>query len=357
MIRLEKITKAFPGKNGAVTALEDIDLSIGQGEIFGIIGSSGAGKSTLVRLINLLERPTQGDVFVQGQRVTEFKGEQLRTLRRKIGMVFQHFNLLSARTVAANVAYPLQLAGQFDRAGIEARVAMLLGRVGLSDHAHKYPSQLSGGQKQRVGIARALASEPKVLLCDEATSALDPQTTGSVLELLQQINRELGVTIVLITHEMDIIRRACDKVAVLDQGHVVETGPVSEVFLHPRHPATLKLVREAEPDCGRLDNIAVDGLGGRILRLTLTGETARTPILSRIARQNIVDYQILAGRVGHIRDVPYAQFTVSLSGRDVAGAVAELRAGGVSVEVHGEEAVSAQATRSVPYFEEVRHVV
>ncbi|CAN7653521.1 ATP-binding cassette domain-containing protein [Pararhizobium sp. LjRoot238] len=321
------------------------------------MGSSGAGKSTLVRLINLLERPTRGDVFVEGQRVTDFKGEQLRALRRRIGMVFQHFNLLSARTAAANVAYPLKLAGNLNRAEIEARVVTLLGRVGLSDHAHKYPSQLSGGQKQRVGIARALASEPKILLCDEATSALDPQTTGSVLELLQQINRELGVTIVLITHEMDIIRRTCDRVSVLDHGHVVETGTVSDVFLHPRHPATLRLVREAEPDGGRLDGISVAELGGRVLRLTLTGETARTPILSRVARENIVDYQILAGRIGHIRNVPYAQFTVSLSGRDVAGAVAGLRAGGVSVEVHGEEADVVPA-RNVPHLvEEVRHVV
>ncbi|WP_439623261.1 methionine ABC transporter ATP-binding protein [Shinella sp.] len=335
MIRLEGITKSFAGKDGSVAALDGIDLTVAKGEIFGIIGSSGAGKSTLVRLINLLERPTSGEVFVGGARVTDAKGERLRELRRSIGMVFQHFNLLSARTVASNVAYPLELTGQYGKIEIAERVAALLARVGLTEHAHKYPRQLSGGQKQRVGIARALACEPQVLLCDEATSALDPQTTGSVLDLLRQINRELGVTIVLITHEMDVIRRTCDRVAVLDRGRVVEEGPVTDVFLHPRHPATLRLVREAEPDGGSLDAIAVSDLGGRTVRLTFTGPTAHKPMLGRIARENLIDYSILGGRIGHIRETPYAQFVVSLSGRDVAGAIAGLRASGVDVELQG----------------------
>ncbi|MCJ8052527.1 ATP-binding cassette domain-containing protein [Shinella curvata] len=350
MIRLEGITKSFAGKEGAVVALDGIDLTIAKGEIFGIIGSSGAGKSTLVRLINLLERPTGGEVFVAGERVTDAKGERLRDLRRSIGMVFQHFNLLSARTVAGNVAYPLELTGQYGRVEIAERVAALLARVGLSEHAKKYPRQLSGGQKQRVGIARALASEPQVLLCDEATSALDPQTTGAVLDLLRQINRDLGVTIVLITHEMDVIRRTCDRVAVLDRGRVVEEGPVTDVFLHPRHAATLRLVREAEPDGGSLDAVAASDLGGRAVRLTFTGAAAHQPILGRIACENLVDYAILAGRVGHIRETPYAQFTVSLSGRDVAGAIAGLRASGVDVEL--------QAGIPLPQLEErPRHVV
>ncbi len=335
MIRLEGITKSFAGKDGSVAALDGIDLTVAKGEIFGIIGSSGAGKSTLVRLINLLERPTGGEVFVAGERVTDAKGGRLRALRRSIGMIFQHFNLLSARTVAGNVAYPLELTGEFGKIEIAERVAALLARVGLTEHAHKYPRQLSGGQKQRVGIARALACEPQVLLCDEATSALDPQTTGSVLDLLRQINRELGVTIVLITHEMDVIRRTCDRVAVLDRGRVVEEGPVTDVFLHPRHPATLRLVREAEPDGGSLDAVAVSEPGGRTVRLTFTGPTAHKPILGRIARENVVDYSILGGRIGHIRETPYAQFVVSLSGRDVAGAIAGLRASGVDVELQG----------------------
>lgn len=333
MIRLERITKSFPGKEGAVAALDGVDLSVAKGEIFGVIGSSGAGKSTLVRLINLLERPSGGDVFVAGERVTDASGARLRALRRSIGMVFQHFNLLSARTVAGNVAYPLELTGDYGRIEITERVAALLARVGLTEHAQKYPRQLSGGQKQRVGIARALACEPSVLLCDEATSALDPQTTGAVLDLLRQINRDLGVTIVLITHEMDVIRRTCDRVAVLDRGRVVEEGPVTDVFLHPRHPATLRLVREAEPDGGSLD--AVADPGGRTVRLTFTGPAAHRPILGRIARENLVDYAILAGRIGHISETPYAQFIVSLSGRDVAGAIAGLEVSGVDVELQG----------------------
>jgi D-methionine transport system ATP-binding protein len=360
MIRLVDISKSFAGKDGPLTALDRIDLTVAKGEIFGIIGSSGAGKSTLVRLINLLERPTGGDVFVEGVRVTDATGERLRDLRRSIGMVFQHFNLLNARTVAANVAYPLQLTGDYGRDEIAGRVATLLARVGLSEHANKYPRQLSGGQKQRVGIARALACEPKVLLCDEATSALDPQTTGAVLDLLREINRDLGVTIVLITHEMDVIRRTCDRVAVLDRGVVVEQGAVSDVFLHPRHAATLKLVREAEPDGGLLDAVAAVDLGGRTVRLTFTGASAHKPILGRIARENVVDYSILAGRVGHIRDTPYAQFTVSLSGRDVAGAVAGLRASGVDVELPGEAfeaVVETLPSSSQRQFERPRHVV
>lgn len=357
MIRLEGITKSFAGKDGSVAALDGIDLSVAKGEIFGIIGSSGAGKSTLVRLINLLERPTRGEVFVAGERVTDARGQRLRELRRSIGMIFQHFNLLSARTVAGNVAYPLELTGQFGRIEIAERVAALLARVGLTEHAHKYPRQLSGGQKQRVGIARALACEPQVLLCDEATSALDPQTTGAVLDLLRQINRDLGVTIVLITHEMDVIRRTCDRVAVLDHGRVVEEGPVSDVFLHPRHPATLRLVREAEPDGGSLDAVAVSDLGGRTVRLTFTGPTAHKPILGRIARENIVDYSILAGRIGHIREAPYAQFIVSLSGRDVAGAIAGLRASGVDVELQAGVPVEELSAVPPQILERPRHVV
>jgi D-methionine transport system ATP-binding protein len=333
MIRLDNVSKSFAVNGGSVEALSGIDLVIGRGEIFGIIGSSGAGKSTLVRLINLLERPSAGDVFVDGSRITGFKGSELRAVRRKIGMVFQHFNLLNARTVAGNVAYPLELSGIHDRLEIGRRVARLLDRVGLTHHADKYPRQLSGGQKQRVGIARALASEPSVLLCDEATSALDPQTTVSVLDLLQEINRELGVTIVIITHEMDVIRHACDRVAVLDRGRIAETGTVADVFLRPTHPATLALVRQAEPD----QAVDVDNLpaarSGRLIRLTLLGDRSREPLLGRVAREHGVDFAILSGRVGHIRQTAYAQFTVLLTGRDIDGATAGLQSGGASVEV------------------------
>ena len=347
MIRLERISKSFVVKDGLARALSDIDLTINKGEIFGIIGSSGAGKSTLVRLINLLERPSGGDVFFDGERVTGYQGAQLRALRRKIGMVFQHFNLLSARTVAANVAYPLQLAGLHNKGEINRRVAVLLDRVGLTQHADKYPRPLSGGQKQRVGIARALASEPSVLLCDEATSALDPQTTISVLDLLQEINRDLGVTIVIITHEMDVIRRACDSVAVLDQGQMVETGAVADVFLHPQHQATLNLLRETEPDQAIDEQAASSIPAGRLLRLTLVGPAARQAILGRIARENSVDYAILSGRVGHIRQLPYAQLTIALSGRDVDGAIAGLRSGSVTVEELDASTQPAAASSAV----------
>ena len=316
----------------AITALHPLDLAIGAGEVFGIIGHSGAGKSTLIRLINRLEEPSGGRVLIDGQDATALDAEGLRALRRRIGMIFQHFNLLSARTVAGNVAFPLELAG-VPKARIDARVAELLRTVGLEAHAAKYPAQLSGGQKQRVGIARALATEPKILLCDEATSALDPQTTASVLALLARINRELGLTIVLITHEMDVIRRVCDRVAVLDAGRLVESGPVSQVFLHPQHPTTRRFVSESEHvDEGELhrDFAAV---GGRIVRLTFLGDGTYEPLLGRIARQTGVDYNILSGRIDRIKDTPYGQLTVALVGGDQNAA----QAGFVDAGVHVEE--------------------
>ncbi|MGO4337149.1 methionine ABC transporter ATP-binding protein [Labrys sp. KB_33_2] len=343
MIRLTGISKHYGVAGRAVPALDGIDLEVHAGEILGIIGSSGAGKSTLVRLINLLERPTSGEIFIGERRTTALAGRDLRDLRRRIGMVFQHFNLLNARTVAANVAFPLQLAGGFDRKAIKARVDALLERVGLAAHADKYPRQLSGGQKQRVGIARALACSPQILLCDEATSALDPQTTRSVLDLLQEINRELGLTIVLITHEMDVIRQSCDRVAVIDAGRIVEEGPVSRVFLHPSHPATLRLVREAEHDGGDTDPGLTGGSTGPLFRLTFLGETAHRPILGRIAAETGVDYAILGGRVGRIRQTPYAQLTVALVGGNSAAAIGRLTAAGVDVERLNGEGVEASA--------------
>lgn len=247
-------------------------------------------------------------------------------------MIFQHFALLSSRTVAANVAYPLRLAGT-PRREAARRVAELLERVGLSDEATKYPAQLSGGQQQRVGVARALATGPGILLCDEATSALDPETTEQVLALLSELNRELALTLVLITHEMDVIRRVCDRVAVLERGRVVEAGPVAEVFLHPRHPVTRSLVRQAEPlDAAPLD---AEGAAGPVLRLTFQGEATYLPILGRIARETGVDYSILSGRIARIREAPYGQLTVALVGGDVAAARRGLEQAGVRVEAVG----------------------
>jgi D-methionine transport system ATP-binding protein len=239
MIRLVDVEKRFAGTGGA--ALAGVSLDVVRGEVFGVIGQSGAGKSTLIRLINALERPSAGRVEVDGIDVASLAPAALRVLRRRIGMIFQNFGLLSSRTVAANVAFPLKLA-DVPRAERDAKVAALLDRVGLTDHAGKYPAQLSGGQKQRVGIARALATSPDILLCDEATSALDPETTRQVLALLRDLNRDLGLTIVLITHEMEVVRTACDRVAVLERGQVVETGTVSDIFAAPNHPATRRML-------------------------------------------------------------------------------------------------------------------
>ncbi|WP_295846298.1 methionine ABC transporter ATP-binding protein [uncultured Xanthomonas sp.] len=331
MIQFERLHKSYSVAGQPVVALHPLDLRIEAGEVFGIIGHSGAGKSTLIRLINRLEEPSGGRLIIDGEDVTALDRAGLRTLRQRVGMIFQHFNLLSSRTVAGNVAFPLELAGT-PRAEIDARVAELLERVGLAAHAGKYPAQLSGGQKQRVGIARALATRPRILLCDEATSALDPQTTASVLALLAQINRELGLTIVLITHEMEVIRRVCDRVAVLDAGHLVESGPVTEVFLHPQHPTTKRFVSEAEHvDEAELyrDFTAVDG---RILRLTFLGTDTYAPLLGRIARATTVDYNILSGRIDRIKDTPYGQLTVALVGGDMDAAQAAFVAAGVHVQ-------------------------
>jgi len=331
VIAFQNLQKSYAVDGRAVTALHPLDLQIRAGEVFGIIGHSGAGKSTLIRLINRLEEPSGGRVLIDGQDATALDADGLRALRRRIGMIFQHFNLLSARTVAGNVAFPLELAGT-PRAEIDARVAELLRTVGLQEHASKYPAQLSGGQKQRVGIARALATRPQILLCDEATSALDPQTTASVLSLLGKINRELGLTIVLITHEMDVIRRVCDRVAVLDAGHLVEMGPVTEVFLHPQHATTRRFVSESEHVDEGEQQQSYAAVGGRIMRLTFIGEGTYEPLLGRIARDTGVDYNILSGRIDRIKDTPYGQLTVALVGGDQGAAQAAFVAAGVHVE-------------------------
>jgi len=330
VIRFEAASKSYTVAGALVPALQPVDLAINQGEVFGIIGHSGAGKSTLLRMINLLERPTAGKVWIEGRDVTHAEGAELRRLRAGIGMIFQHFNLLSSKTVADNVAFPLRLHGDLSEADIAARVDELLKLVGLEAHARKYPAQLSGGQKQRVGIARALASKPTILLCDEATSALDPQTTAAVLELLADINRRLGLTIVLITHEMDVIRRVCDRVAVLDAGNVVEMGTVADVFLHPQHPTTRRFVAEADHREGRGPEYA--GVPGKLFRLSFRGEATYSPLLSRVVRDTGVEYNLLSGRVDRIKDVPYGQLTLAMHGDRLDEALAQIRAAGVDIE-------------------------
>ena len=241
MIVLRNVSKVFNASSGPVTAVEDVSFQVEQGQIYGIIGYSGAGKSTLIRLLNGLEKPTSGSVTIAGQCITDATGEQLRRARLKISMMFQHFNLLWSRTVSENIAFPLQIAGA-SKAVIKQRVQELIGLVGLTGKEDTYPAQLSGGQKQRVGIARALANNPDVLLCDEATSALDPQTTDQILDLLLDINRRFNLTIVLITHDMRVIRQLCDHVTVMDHGKVVESGQVLDVFLQPQHAVTRSLL-------------------------------------------------------------------------------------------------------------------
>jgi D-methionine transport system ATP-binding protein len=334
VITFEDVSKTYAGPGGQAgdrAALAGVSLSVAPGEVFGVIGASGAGKSTLIRLINGLETPSGGKVIVDGDDVAALGVEGLRSLRRRVGMIFQHFNLLSSKTVAGNVAFPLKLAGRPD-AEVKARTAELLARVGLSDFAGKYPAQLSGGQKQRVGIARALATGPKVLLCDEATSALDPETTEQILELVSGLNRELGLTIVLITHEMDVVRRVCDRVAVLEAGKVVETGLVEQVFLHPASATARRFVMEADGVPGE-SGAAVDG---RVVRLTFRGEATYRPILGAVARETGVDYSILGGRIHRLRETPYGQLTLSLTGGDVEAAIARFQADGVRVDLVAE---------------------
>ncbi|WP_122465793.1 methionine ABC transporter ATP-binding protein [Brevundimonas lutea] len=328
MIRLEGVTRRFRSAAGERTALDGVDLEVARGEVFGVVGRSGAGKSTLIRTINLLERPDAGRVFVGEREMTALGPADLRAARRRIGMIFQHFNLLDAKTVAENVAFPLRLEGRL-AAEVRTRTAELLERVGLVEHAKKHPAQLSGGQKQRVGIARALACGPDVLLSDEATSALDPETTDEILGLLDQLNRELGLTVVLITHQMEVVRRVCDRVAVMADGRVVEMGATADVFLHPEHAVTRSMIAETD---------ALDGLdetppqGTRRLRLTFRGATTYGPELSQVARETGVDVAILSGRIARIRGEPYGQMLVSMSGGNADAAVARLTERGVAVE-------------------------
>ena len=327
MIRLEGVTRRYRSAAGERTALDAVDLEIGKGEVFGVVGRSGAGKSTLIRTINRLETPDAGKVFVEGQEITALNPAELRAARRRIGMIFQHFNLLHAKTIFDNVAFPLKLEGRPD-AEVRTRTTELLERLGLAEHARKHPAQLSGGQKQRIGIARALACGPSVLLCDEATSALDPETTEDILTLLDQLNRELGLTIVLITHQMEVVRRVCDRVAVLKDGRLVEQGATADVFLHPQHSVTRAMLAEGE----EAFDASVVPAGARLAKLTFRGASTYEPELSRVARSVGVDYSILSGRISRIRGEPYGQLVVAFTGGDAEAATAQLTDRGVRVE-------------------------
>ena len=304
MIELKHMSKTYRTQEKEIVALEDINLTINDGEIFGIIGLSGAGKSTLVRCINLLEEPTDGQVIIDGKSVTELSRRELLKLRQSIGMIFQGFNLLAQRSVLKNVCYPLEIAG-VGRKEARARAMELLHLVGLADRANSYPAQLSGGQKQRVAIARALATSPKYLLCDEATSALDPNTTRSILELLREINNSLGVTIVVITHEMKVIDQICDSVAVIDHSRIAEEGKVSEVFTNPKSRIARELIIPKE-------RTVLDTAGGRRLRLTFDGEHSNAPIISEMVLECQAPVNILFADTKEFEGVIHGQMIIEL---------------------------------------------
>lgn len=340
MIVLKNISKVFTPGRLAITAVDNVNLTVEQGQIYGIIGYSGAGKSTLIRLLNGLEKPTSGSVTINGHDISAARGEALRQARLKISMVFQHFNLLWSRTVSENIAFSMQIAGA-SNASIKARVAELITLVGLSGRENAYPSQLSGGQKQRVGIARALANNPDVLLCDEATSALDPQTTEQILDLLLDINRRFKLTIVLITHEMHVVRKICDRVAVMENGKVVEEGDVLNVFTHPQQPITRQFVRQVSQytEEDEFNPQLASELGGVVIKLTFTGQRTHRPVVGELTLRYGLPFNILHGKMTQTVHGVFGQLWVHVvaSEEQLANILADLRQSDIEGEVihHG----------------------
>lgn len=332
MIALDNIQVEFRTGKTILQAVKSASLKVERGEVFGIVGTSGAGKSTLLRTINLLERPTSGSVAIGGVDVTGFTGSNLRSLRLQTGMIFQQFNLIHTGTVSANIAFPLKVAGK-SRAEIATRVPELLELVGLEDKAAAYPAQLSGGQKQRVGIARALANSPRILLCDEPTSALDLETTASILELLKEINQRLGITVVIITHEMAVVKAICDRVAVMHSGEIIETGTVYDIFAQPQHDYTRQLVSRT---CNLVlpQRLLVDS-DARLVKIHYRGSRAEEPIISETVRQFGVQVNILHGQIEYIGDNPLGVLVAELSGdqEQVESAIAYICRSTNAVEV------------------------
>ncbi|MBM7539954.1 methionine ABC transporter ATP-binding protein [Amphibacillus cookii] len=335
MIELRGIHKVYQKKDTEVHALKGVDLTIEQGDIFGVIGYSGAGKSTLVRLVNYLEQPTEGHVIVDGAYLAEQSPNALRQIKKQIGMIFQHFNLLESKTIYKNVAMPLILAKK-SKKEIHARVSELLEFVGLADKAINYPSELSGGQKQRVGIARALATNPKILLCDEATSALDPQTTQSILDLLQRVNKEYGITIMLITHEMSVIQKICNKVAVMEEGKIIEQGSVLDVFGHPKHQTSRNFVQTVvKTDIPRRIKDHLNQQDVHVLtKLEMVGEHATQPILATLMQRFELTVSAVFTNMTEIQDTTLAIWYLDIQGKeaDKINALSYLEAQGVRVE-------------------------
>lgn len=346
MIRLENVSKTFTDSNKEVHAVNNVSLTINVGDIFGIIGFSGAGKSTLVRCINLLEKPTEGKVFVDDAEITALSGKELRKARKKIGMIFQHFNLMPSRTIFGNVAYPLRGSG-LSKEEIKEKVHHLLELVGISEKENAFPSQLSGGQKQRVAIARALANDPNILLCDEATSALDPQTTKSILKLLQQLNQTLGITVVVITHEMAVVKEICNRVAVMDQGDVVEEGEVFHVFASPKEPLTRSFIKTTSNLQKIEELIAADSpvvatkKGELIVRLSYVEKNTSEPLISTVTRKFGIILNIVFADVEIVQNAPIGGTVAIVSGESsrIDEALQYLRDKNVGVEVIKDDRV------------------
>lgn len=346
MIRLENVSKTFTDSNKEVHAVNNVSLTINDGDIFGIIGFSGAGKSTLVRCINLLEKPTEGKVFVDDAEITALSGKELRKARKKIGMIFQHFNLMPSRTIFGNVAYPLRGSG-LSKEEIKEKVHHLLELVGISEKENAFPSQLSGGQKQRVAIARALANDPSILLCDEATSALDPQTTKSILKLLQQLNQTLGITVVVITHEMAVVKEICNRVAVMDHGDVVEEGEVFHVFASPKEPLTRSFIKTTSNLQKIEELIEADSpvvatkKGELIVRLTYVEKNTSEPLISTVTQKFGIILNIVFADVEIVQNAPIGGTVAIVSGESsrIDEALQYLRDKNVGVEVIKDDRV------------------
>lgn len=346
MIRLENVSKTFTDSNKEVHAVNNVSLTINDGDIFGIIGFSGAGKSTLVRCINLLEKPTVGKVFVDDAEITALSGKELRKARKKIGMIFQHFNLMPSRTIFGNVAYPLRGSG-LSKEEIKEKVHHLLELVGISEKENAFPSQLSGGQKQRVAIARALANDPNILLCDEATSALDPQTTKSILKLLQQLNQTLGITVVVITHEMAVVKEICNRVAVMDHGDVVEEGEVFHVFASPKEPLTRSFIKTTSNLQKIEELIEADSpvvatkKGELIVRLTYVEKNTSEPLISTVTQKFGIILNIVFADVEIVQNAPIGGTVAIVSGESsrIDEALQYLRDKNVGVEVIKDDRV------------------
>lgn len=333
MIEIDGLVKRYQTAQGILTAINNVNMTVEEGEIFGVIGPSGAGKSTLIRTLNLLEMPDKGSIIINGKDLTTLSRKKLRASRKKIGMIFQHFNLLTSRTVRGNVSFPLEIAG-VPKEKRQEKVERLIELVGLKDRADHYPSELSGGQKQRVGIARALTNDPEVLLSDEATSSLDPESTDSILDLLKKIRDKLNLTIILITHEMNVIKQVCDRVAVMDKGEIIEKGKVIDVFVNPVQDLTRRFIRTV------IDYTLPEGLDniqqkGYLVRVSFMGESTHHPLISLLVRNYQLDANILYGRIDDIQGIPFGTLILDLEGnnRSINEGIEFLKDRGLSVEV------------------------